>query len=427
MLVDCGQFQGGDANGNAHAFGFDPATIDNVLITHAHIDHCGALPRLVREGYRGRIGMTKPTALLARIMLLDAAKLAEEAARGSHAGPPEFTRRDAWDALRRRVGIEYEQGFRVRRSRLLGRFLEAGHILGSASIQLKVPVGRRTSRTVVFSGDLGRPGAPLHSDPHPLAECDVLVVESTYGDRLHDPRPVEEQLEEVLAPALQRGGTVLIPAFAVGRAQLITLLVARLIEAGRLPSVPVHLDSPMAADVTATYTRFLRTDALAEPEAGAQTLALLSRGVQYHRSVRESRSLEGLAGPRIIIASSGMLTGGRVLHHLARLAPSPENLVVLAGYQAPGTPGRALLEHQPAVQVDGEQVEVRADVAALGGLSAHADRAEILRWIESAPRRPELVLLNHGEPAAAGALQQALVERGYRARVAATGERVDLG
>jgi metallo-beta-lactamase family protein len=245
---------------------------------------------------------------------------------------------------------------------------------------------------------------PLHPDPQPPPACDVLVMESTYGDRVHDDTPFLEQIRPPLIHTFARGGAVLVPAFAVARAQLVTLLLREAMEAGDLPEVPIHIDSPMAVDATRIYSRHLDDENLDPELVGEGRSRLFPRRVHFHRSVEESKQLNRLEGPRIIISSSGMLAGGRVLHHLRRMLPDPANLLVLVGYQAPGTRGRALLEGATTLRMHGLDVPVRAEFLCVHGLSAHADRDGLMRWVRSAPRPPGAIFVTHGEPEASMAL-----------------------
>jgi metallo-beta-lactamase family protein len=275
---------------------------------------------------------------------------------------------------------------------------------------------------VVFSGDIGRFDVALHIDPDPLPACDTLLLESTYGNRDHDHRPLADQLREALVPALRRGGTVLIPAFAVARVQLITLVLRDLIESGMLPEVPIHIDSPMAVDVTRIYNRFLEGVDLDEDLPGASSRSLFPRGVRFHRTPQESKTLNALAGPRIIISSSGMLAGGRVLHHLRRVLVDPRNLILLAGFQAAGTRGRALEEGASTLRMHGMDIPVRAEVRSLHGFSAHADRTELLRWATDGPDRPRSVFLVHGEPDSLEALAQQIHHEGPETHIPELGQ-----
>jgi metallo-beta-lactamase family protein len=412
VLVDAGMFQGlkelRELNWTRPSF--RPDRVDHAVLTHAHIDHSGYLPRLVRDGFRGTVHCTRGTGELARLLLLDAAHLQEEDAEYAnrkgftrHAPAlPLFTARDAEAALGRLVFAGYGSWIDVGKG-VRARLHNAGHILGSAMVEMTVERSGRT-RTVLFSGDVGGYDMPLHPDPAPPPPCDVLVMESTYGDRQHSREPLQEQLRSALLPTLERHGTVLIPAFAVGRAQQAILLLGDMMKAGTLPHVPIDLDSPMAVDATRIYATHLRDRSLDQGVLAGGTSRLNPEGLRFHRTVEESKGLNDLPGPRIIISASGMLTGGRVLHHLARLLPDDGNLVLLVGYQAAGTRGRALLDGAPEVKLHGAQVRSRARILALHGLSGHGDSDELLRFLRSGGAKPRAVFVTHGEPPAAAAL-----------------------
>jgi metallo-beta-lactamase family protein len=426
LLVDCGLFQGLKELRllNWEPTPFDPRSVDAVVLTHAHIDHSGYLPRLVKAGFNGPIYCTEPTADLIEILLFDSAKLQEEDAEYAnrkgyskhHPALPLYDSDDVQRTLRHLKTVASRgqadvAGFAV-------RFHEAGHILGSSFLGIDEP---QTGHRFVFSGDLGRYDAPMHADPEPLPDCDTLVLESTYGDRSHPDEPMEDQVARAIRPTLARQGIVLIPAFAVARAQLLLLLLRRLMDAGRLPHVPVHLDSPMATDVTQLYRRY------AEPEGlEMERHDLYGKWLTLHRSVDESKRLNHLKGPRIIIASSGMMTGGRVLHHLQRLLPDRKNLVVLAGYQAAGTRGRKLAEGARFVRMYGGDVPVRAELARIEGLSAHADAGDLVRWVGTAGTPPRSVFLVHGEPPATAALADRLGHTGLHAILPELNQRYEL-
>jgi metallo-beta-lactamase family protein len=405
VMVDCGQFQGLKELRlrNWRHEPIDTRSIDAVLLTHAHIDHSGLLPRLVKDGYRGPIYTTPATAELAEILLKDAARLQEEDARYAnrkgyskhHPALPLFTEEDAEAALRHFRTVPFHQALHI--GDVTARFANAGHILGSAHLQLDLRDGA-SAATVVFSGDIGRYGVPLHSDPAPLPACDALVMESTYGDRDQDPAPLTDRLRDAILPTIERRGIVLIPSFAVARAQLLTLVLGELIASGAIPPVPIDIDSPMAVDVTRLYTRYAGDEGLDEELKRRGPGSLAPATLRLHRSVDESKALNALPGPRIIISSSGMLTGGRVLHHLQRLAGDSANLILLAGYQAEGTRGRDLANGRRTVRMHGHDVAVHAQVKQLDGFSAHADRAELIRWAGSGPKPPRTIFLVHGEP-----------------------------
>ena len=435
LLIDCGMFQGMKELRlmNWRRPDFEPASVRHVLLTHAHIDHTGYLPRLVREGFAGDVHCTPATRDIARVLLLDAAKLQEEdAAYANRKGfskhnpaLPLFTTADARQAMRRFRKAVYGQWIQIG-ERMRARLHPSGHILGAAFAEVRVaaPDGERT---IIFSGDVGRYDAPLHVDPAPLPPCDVLVVESTYGDRTHDPTPLIDQIRQPFRDTIARGGTILIPAFAIARVQVLTLMLRELMESGDLPEVPIHIDSPMAVEATEIYHRYLAggsIDASLTPQAWDR---LFPRDVRMHRTVAESQTLNGLPGRRIIISPSGMMTGGRVLHHLRRLMPDEKNLIVLAGYQAPGTRGDSVQHGAPTLRIHGRDIPIRAQTLSLTGLSAHADANELIRWISSGSSLPRTVFVTHGEPSSAEALAGRIRELGATAHVPALGDEWDLG
>lgn len=422
FLVDAGLFQGLKKlrELNWHKPSFDPESVDFLLLTHAHIDHSGYLPKLVREGFRGPIYCTPATLDLAQLMLMDAAKIQEEDARYANRkgfsrhkpALPLYTSEDAEAALALMRPVDYGE-WRDFTSGVRARFLNAGHILGAAMVEVHLETKTRPIR-LVFSGDVGRYNVPLHSDPDPLPDCHFLVMESTYGDRDHTDKPIEEQIGEALTDCIDRRGTVLIPSFAVGRSQLVTLCLRQLIRAGRLPDVSIHIDSPMAVDATRIYSDHLNDLSLDTDLVEDGRSRLFPNNVHFHRSVEESKHLNELPGPRIVISASGMLTAGRVLHHLKRLLPDKRNLIMLAGYQAAGTRGRAMVEGAKTVRVHGEDVPVKAQFISMSGLSAHADRSELLRWVKSAgspAQRPDTVFVTHGEQKASKAMAELLEKK----------------
>jgi metallo-beta-lactamase family protein len=435
VLVDSGMFQGLKELRllNWRRPDFNPSSVQDVLLTHAHLDHCGSLPRLVHEGFRGTIHCTPPTLELARLVLLDSAKLQEEdAERANRKGyskhtPAEalYTSDDVTRTMRLFRTHDYHEPFDLGDG-IRVQFFDAGHILGAAFAQIQTSIDGRAT-TIVFSGDVGRYNVPLHNDPEPLPACDALVVESTYGNRTHDPTPLIDQIREPFRDALARGGTILIPAFAVARAQLIMLMLRELMESGDIPEIPIHLDSPMAVEVTAIYRKYAGTRDLDASLTQAEWGRLFPKEVYFTSSVAESKALNLLKGPRVIIAASGMLTGGRVLHHLERLAPDPKNLIVLAGFQAAGTRGRALVDGQRTLRMHGTDIAVRAQIISLLGLSAHADANELVRWVQSGGAAPSPTFIVHGEPDASAALAQRLTtELRVRAVTPKLGESFNL-
>lgn len=435
ILIDAGMFQGLKELRlrNWSEPGFDPASVDHVLLTHAHIDHSGYLPRLVRDGYGGLIHCTEGTSALLELMLLDAAKIQEEDADYANRkgyskhtpALPLYTSTDAAAAIAKRQPTAYDRWLELGDG-VRARFLNAGHILGSALIEIEITRdGSRSS--IVFSGDVGRYDMPLHPNPVALPACDILICESTYGDRLHDHAPLESQLRGPIRRVVARRGVVVIPSFAVGRAQMVTLILRKLMEAGEIPDVPIHIDSPMAIDATRIYGQHLNIANVDEELVDNTHGRLFPTNVTFHRTVADSKRLSGMPGPRIIISASGMLTGGRVLHHLRDRLSEPENLILLVGYQAAGTRGRALLDGARTLRMHGINVPVEAEVLAIHGLSAHADRDELVRWVKSGPRPPGTVFVTHGEPDAATALAKTLkAEVGARVFTPAQGDRFDL-
>jgi metallo-beta-lactamase family protein len=435
FLVDAGLFQGLKKlrEMNWARLRFAPESLDFILLTHAHIDHSGFLPRLTQLGFRGPVRTTGASLDLARLLLLDAAKIQEEDAAYAnrkgfskhHPALPLYTSEDAARAISLIEPLSYgdwiEPAEGVRAS-----FRNAGHILGAAMIELRLRAGGG-ELSIVFSGDVGRYSVPLHSDPDPLPECEVLVMEATYGDREHDPTPMGDQIQEAVMTAISRRGTILVPSFAVGRAQLVTLLLRQLIQAGKIPEIPIHIDSPMAVDATRIYGQHLRDLSLDAASAKDGFGQLVPRTVQFHRTVEESKSLNQLPGPRIIISASGMLTSGRVVHHLKRLLPDEKNLILLVGFQAAGTRGRAMMEGARTIRVHGEDIPVRARFIPIGGLSAHADRGELLRWVRSQPKPPRTIFVTHAEQNASNAFARLLSnELGVRTIEPELGERFEL-
>jgi metallo-beta-lactamase family protein len=428
LMVDCGMFQGEKAlrlrnwADPAH----DPATVEWLVLTHTHIDHIGRVPRLVRQGFRGRIFCTPATRALAEVLLLDAARLQQEDAdylnrKGltkHRPALPLFDEEDVAASLRRFETVPLGEP-RSLSEELTFAFRDAGHLLGAASVDLRIHEAGLKTR-VLFSGDLGRFDAILARDPEPAPAADYLVVESTYGNRAHPAVSPAEQLEGILARTFARGGVVLVPAFAVGRAQQLVYLMDRLVADRRLPPFPIHLDSPMAIDATRIYARF--------HEALRADLSGLGGGrLHLHRTREQSEALNRLRGPAVIISSSGMLSGGRILHHCRVRLPHAENTLVITGYQAAATLGRALLDGARAVRIHKGEVRVLAEVAELRGMSGHADASEILRWLASVPAAPRRVFVTHGEEEAAEALAARLArERGFAAHVPELGETVEL-
>ena len=425
ILIDCGLFQGLKTLRlrNREAFPFDPASLDAVLLTHAHLDHTGLLPVLVKGGYRGPIFCTEPTDRLARILLADSGHLQEEDAR--YANKKGFSRHAPAEPLyteeeARRVGEQLRSvplGEPVDVDGATVTWTMGGHILGAASVHVRTGDG-----SIVFSGDIGRPDDLLIPAPKPPPAADFVVMESTYGGREHPTIDPEAALGLVLRRTVRRGGVLLVPAFAVGRAQLVLYILSRLFTRGGVPRVPVYLNSPMAIDVTDLYLRFPDFHRLS-----AEQVAEAFRVAEYTRTVEESKALNERTGPMVLIAGAGMLSGGRIVHHLGTFAPDHRNTILLTGYQAAGTRGASLVAGAKHLKIHGRNVPIRAEVARMDGLSAHADQSELLDWLDALPARPRGVWLVHGEPEAADALRRAAEQRlGGRVRVAEDGRTVVL-
>jgi metallo-beta-lactamase family protein len=410
VLVDCGLFQGLKQLRlrNWEPFPLAAGEIDAVVLTHAHIDHSGYLPALARQGFRGAVYATHATRELCALLLPDSGHLQEEDAfyanrhgfSKHHPALPLYTEEDGRKVLRLfrpcGFGEEFEPVPGVKM-----RFSLAGHILGAASVHVGWNGG-----SLLFSGDLGRDEDILMRPPEAPPAADYVVIESTYGDRMHEDSDPATALAEVINRTAARGGIVVIPAFAVGRAQALLYLVATLKRDRRIPDLPVFLNSPMAADTTAIYHRHRREHRLDVDQCHSMCTA-----ARVVNSVEESRKLNDLRFPAVIISASGMATGGRVVHHLKAFAPDHRNSILLAGYQAAGTRGAALVGGAAQIKIHGEYIPVRAEVANLGSISAHADRDELLAWIGRLPRAPKRVFVTHGEPVAADRLRLAIEEK----------------
>lgn len=416
ILLECGLYQGKreEARKRNWEFPFNPPEVDALVLSHAHIDHSGNIPNLVRRGFRGKILCTSATVDLCNAMLLDSGHIQEMDAayvnkerrrRGEPEVSPIYTQEDAAKSLKYFQGIEYDEPYLLGPGVTLTLY-DAGHLLGSAIVVLDFAEGdERPGRRLVFTGDLGRTAVPILRDPTCLEEADILLIESTYGSRLHPPiEDSAQELERIIRRTCERGGKVIIPAFAVERTQLLVYLLNNLYNQGNLPDVPVFVDSPLAVNVTEIFRRNpdyfdqqtqdqLRQD----PEGDIFSFTKLI----YVRDVEESKALNLRKGPCVIISASGMAEAGRIQHHLKNNIGDPRNTVLIVGWQAPNTLGRRLVERQPVVRIFGMEYQLEAEVVTLNGFSGHADQSGLLGWVKAFKKRPEKVFIVHGDPDAA--------------------------
>jgi metallo-beta-lactamase family protein len=444
VLIDCGMFQGLKEwrERNWQDTPVPAREIDAVVLTHAHLDHCGWIPRLVKEGFRGPIYATQPTIDLCGIILPDSGHLQEEDARfyNKHKKSKHdpalalYTLAEAENALQYFRAVSFNEVKQLS-PQMSFRFVRAGHILGSSMVELTLQMDGK-SRRLLFTGDIGRvrdhqsmPGEVVHSGPTEGEAADVLVMESTYGNREHptdDPRP---RLAEVIRQTVQRGGTVVVPAFAVERTQKFIFMLKQLMESGQIPRVPVYCDSPMAIKAVEVFIKH-------SEEYSDETRALISQygsplawpGFTFASTSEESKKINDSKYPSIIVSSSGMATGGRILHHLAQRLPDPKNVVMFIGFQAPGTRGFIIKSGAPEVKIFGDMIPIRAQIAAFEQFSDHADTPELLKWLHTFTQKPSATYLVHGEPAAAAQLKDAIAkELGWNVQVAQWMEKVQIG
>ncbi len=421
LLVDCGLFEGTRdlRERNWEALPVDPAAIDWVLLTHAHIDHTGYLPRLVRNRYHGPIYANSATHELCSLLLPDSAHLQEEDARyavkkgySSHKPPlPLYTVAEAQTTLNQFREIPRADVFKISPQFSVMPH-DAGHILGSSWLELTITEnGKQT--LVVFSGDVGRYDQPILKDPESPTHADFLLCESTYGDREHAPGSVADELANVINQTAKRGGAVVIPAFAVGRTQTIMYYLRELQEQKKIPELPMFVDSPMAIDVTGMYASHVEDhDAeFTKMEQAGDRDPLNVHGVHMTRSVEDSKKINEVVSPCVIVSASGMITGGRILHHLAQRLPDSRSSVLLVGYQAEGSGGRALLDGAQFLRIHGQSVPVRAKIIDVGQLSAHAGRSELVRWLSGFKTPPKQTFLVHGEPSGLNGLRDAIANQ----------------
>ena len=443
VLVDCGLFQGIKKlrEMNWAPTPFKAGELDAVLLTHAHLDHTGYLPRVVREGYDGPIYCTPATAKLAEIILLDSAKIQEKDAeyankKGFSKHKPALPLYRGEDVLTTLKGFKEVQrdDWRQVAGPIWARFHDAGHLLGSNMIEIEVRQNTKTIR-VLFSGDIGRYDGPLYHDPTPPPACDYLICESTYGNRDHPEGDLTDGLADVVNRGVGRGGVMLMASFAVGRAQQLIYLLQVLKCAGRIPDLPIYLDSPMSVDATKIYREHCEDHDLSEAQLCGveQSCSVGDRpvlggpAVHLCKSVDDSKGLNHVEGPAIIISSSGMMTAGRIVHHLKRRLPDPKTTVILGGYMAVGTRGRRLENGEPTLRMHGNDIVVNAAVEKVPGLSGHADRSGLLRWLDHLQTPPKQTFLTHGEPDSAAALADTLRnEHGWSVEVAEMSQQFEL-
>jgi metallo-beta-lactamase family protein len=424
LLVDCGIFQGSNelSDRNFKPLSVDPKTVDYVVLTHAHLDHTGWLPCLVKAGYRGPIHANPATIELTALLLKDSAHLQEEDTLNArkhgfsqHKDPqPLYAPEDVDPVMRLMKPVPRTGAFQVSPEFHFVAY-DAGHILGSTSLELTVTESGKKI-VVVFSGDIGRYGEPILKDPvTPPSNADVLLCESTYGDRDHEAGDAGELLAAVVNRVAQRGGSIVIPAFAIGRTQTFMYYLRELEDQQKIPRLPVFIDSPMALSATDLYLRHREDHDLEfsriEGSNGGKGDPLDVHEFHLTRTAEESKAINKVSTPCIIVSASGMVSGGRVLHHLQQRLPDPRNAVLLAGFQAQGTRGRALQEGAKTLRLFGQDVPVRAEIVVMGQFSAHAGKSELLRWLPALPAPPKQTYLVHGEPAAAQSLQRAMQGR----------------
>ena len=434
VLVDCGLFQGYKdlRKLNWEPVGFDVKRLDAVVLTHAHLDHVGYLPRLVADGYRGPIHATPATRKLAALILEDSARNQERDAeyanrKGYSKHKPALPLYNAKDV--RRTLKQFQTCQRGEWLEVHGpihvRLHDAGHLLGSNMIEMEIREQADPIK-ILFSGDVGRYDAPLYHDPQPPTQCDYLVCESTYGNRDHTATPVMEQLRDATLRSIERGGVMVVASFSVGRAQQLIYLLQALIFRGEIPRLPVFLDSPMAVNATEIYYDHREDHDLAESELHGRNMVLNGPNVHLSKTVHQSKRLNRVQGPAVIISSSGMMTGGRILHHLRERLPDARNTILAGGFMAGGTRGRRLQEGEPTIRIHGRDVPVKAHVESLSALSGHAGRSELLGWLRPLDK-PRRTFITHGEKSSAEALAETLQkDRGWKTTVPKLGQKFEL-
>ncbi len=434
VLIDCGLFQGLKElrlrNWDPPPFAAD--SLDRIILTHAHIDHTGYLPRVVKDGYHGPVLCTPGTKSLTKLLLLDSAEnqlrdaeyFNRKGISRHHPALPLYEPEDARKAIRQLKALPRGQWHQAA-GPIWIRFHDAGHLLGSNMIEVEIR-NQSPPLRLLFSGDVGRYNAPLYHDPKPPPACDFFICESTYGDRDHPEHDLLEGLEQTMQQAIGRGGVILFASFAVGRAQQLIYLLQVLMHEGRIPTIPIFLDSPMAVAATEIFRDFAEDHDLSEGALHGPDSVLNGPNVHMVRHHEDSRRLNAVRGPAVIISSSGMMTGGRILFHLRQRLPHAENTVLLGGYMAAGTRGRQLQEGRPTIRIHKRDVEVKAHIESVSGLSGHAGQTELMQWV-SGMAQPKLTFLTHGEVESASALAALFRQQyGFRTVIPKLGEAFDL-
>ena len=439
IMVDCGLYQEREyQNRNWEDFGVVPAEVDAILLTHAHLDHCGLIPRLAKQGFSGKIYCTPATAEIAKIVLLDAGKLQEEDAeykqkrhrREGRKSPrpiePLYTVEDAQKCLGLFSPVEFNKQFSI--GGVQATFHEAGHILGASIIRLQCALNGQ-KRTIIFTGDLGRSNKPIIRDPQVFQQTDYLLVESTYGDREHqNVQDTKEQLARAVNETYKAGGNIVVPSFSIERSQEVLYYMNQLLMEDRIPHIMTFLDSPMAVKVTEVFEKHpeLYDDKMRELMSQNES-PFSFKGLKKVQSTRESKAINNIRGTIMIIAGSGMCTGGRIKHHLVNNITRPESTILFVGYQAAGTLGRQILDGQPEVRILGQMYPVRSRIERVHGFSAHADRKEILEWLGNLKKAPKKIFVVHGEKDAAASFRDYLAEKtGWDVMVAKYKQQVEI-
>jgi metallo-beta-lactamase family protein len=413
FLIECGMFQGSKENRlrNWDRFPVEPSTIDRVFFTHAHFDHTGYFPRFCKEGFKGPAHCTHATRELCRLLFLDSAHLQEEDARWANKkgfsrhkpAKPLYTVEDAERSLDFLAPLQYGEDLYFEND-LRVKIKDAGHILGSGLVDIRTRGGNQAKK-IVFSGDLGRPSRRFLRDPSQIFDVDYLVVESTYGHRLHDKKDPAEELVRIIGEGVERGGVLVIPAFAIGRTQNLLFVLRELEESGRIPTLPVYIDSPMAIDATEIFERRITDMNISSRLARINGVNIFRpKDPHFCTTTAASKEINDIEKGAIIIAASGMVTGGRILHHMVHRLPDEKNTVLFIGYQAQGTRGRAIVEGSESVKIHGRQIPVAAKIESISGFSGHADYNEVLAWLTGFNKPPEMTFIVHGEPESSQAM-----------------------